>query len=190
MTIPRPCPSVEAILKKLAPETIRSNLVRAGLFLAGWEILKSEVQEKVRDFFLEGFDGSDFVYSARYKARVLDRHQSRFEASLLWLVETEALTKAQAARVRVLRDRRNEIAHELPKLLVDPDHAGVDLAVIQELKDLIGGLGVFWGHIEVDTNPYFVDQEVADADIKSGVSILMEHLVAAADEAGPGNAVR
>lgn len=183
MTTPRPTPSIEAILKKLAPETIRSNLVRAGLFLAGWEILKSEIQNKVKDFFLEGFDQSGFLYSNQYKTRVLDRHKSRFEASMMWLVETEALSEAQSAQVLKLRDHRNEVAHELPKLLLEPDHVGVDIAMIHELKELIGALGVFWGRIEVDINLDFDGREVEDAEIRSGVSLLMEHLVAAAKEA-------
>ena len=43
---------------------------------------------------------------------------SRFGASLLWLVEGDALSEAHAARIRALRDYRNEVAHELPKMLL------------------------------------------------------------------------
>jgi hypothetical protein len=47
-------PSPEEYLRKLQPETIRSNLVRAGLFLAGWEMLKGQIQGHVRDFLWVG----------------------------------------------------------------------------------------------------------------------------------------
>jgi hypothetical protein len=53
---------------------------------------------------------------------VLARHKSRFEASLLWLVEAGAVTVAEVDGVRSLREYRNEIAHELPRMLVEPGH--------------------------------------------------------------------
>jgi len=52
---------------------------------------------------------------------------------------------------------------------------------LHELKDLISALGVFWGRIEIETNEDFVGREIADADIVSGNSLLMGHLVAAAE---------
>jgi hypothetical protein len=73
---------VEALSKKLDPDAIQSNLVRAGLFLAGWEMLKSEIENKVRDFFSYGFDSNGPLYSPRYKTDVLSRHESQFQASL------------------------------------------------------------------------------------------------------------
>jgi hypothetical protein len=81
-----------------------------------------------------------------------------------------------------MREHRNEIAHELPRMLVDSDHAGIDIALLQELRDIIAALGRFWGRIEVDTDPDLVGHEIADADIVSGVSLLMDHLVAAAEK--------
>jgi len=177
--------ALEALAKKLHPDTIRSNLVRAGLYLAGWEMLKSEMQNKVREFYTVDVGGP---YSARrYAEKVLALDSGKekgkiFRASLLWLVETAALTEAQAERIRQMLDHRNEIAHEMPKVLVDDGHAGVDVALLREMRDIIAALGVFWGRIEIDTDPDFVGRDVADEDIRSGVSLFMDHLVAAAEE--------
>lgn len=168
---------------KLQPERLRVNLVRAGLFLAGWEMLKGEVQMQVRGFFLVGFDENGFTYSNDYTTRVLSRHKSAFEASLLWLVEAEALTEAQAGQVRRLRDYRNEVAHELPKLLLESAH-DLDVERIREMRELLAVLGLFWGRITVDTDPDFDGQQIADDDIRSMVSVFMDHLVDVADTFG------
>lgn len=55
------------------------------------------------------------------------------------------------------------------------------MSALHELKDLISGLGVSWGRIEIETNEDFVGREIADADILSGNSMLMHHLVDAAE---------
>jgi hypothetical protein len=171
----------EALLQKLAPETIRGGLVRAGIFLAGWELLKAQIQDSVRGFYLVGCDADGLRYSEDYTSRVLAKHPSVFEASLLWLVDQGALDATQATQVRPLRDKRNEVAHELPKLLIDPAHE-VPLQALQQMRELLAGLGRFWGRIEVDISPDFDDTEVADADIMSGSMLLMEHLLAVASE--------
>ena len=56
-----------------------------------------------------------------YKAKVLDRApKSRFRASLLWLVDMEAITLAQADRLDEIYDHRHDLTHELIKYVVDP----------------------------------------------------------------------
>src|SRR5687768_12192121 len=128
----QPLPSIDDMLKKLEPENIRANLVRAGLYLAGWEMLKTEVQDKVKAFYLIGFDENGFTYSDDYEKRVLARHKSRFLASVLWLVEAGALTEADADQLRALREYRNEVAHELPKMLVEVGH-DIDVDRIRQI---------------------------------------------------------
>jgi hypothetical protein len=38
--------------RKLQPGAMRTNLVRAALFLAGWEMGKGGIEERVREFHL------------------------------------------------------------------------------------------------------------------------------------------
>jgi hypothetical protein len=111
---------------------------------------------------------------------VLARHESVFEASLLWLIEAGALTEPQAATIRALRVYRNAIAHELPNMLLEPGH-DVDLARIREMRDIIAALGRFWVRIDIDCDPQFDGQVIDDADIKSGVMVVMEMLIVAAE---------
>ena len=180
----------EALLKKLAPDVVRSNLVRAGPFLAGWEILTSEIVKKVREFYMVDLDAGP-LSGQRYATKVLalDSGPEKgkvFRASLQWLVDGGALTELQATRIRQMRQHRNEIAHELPKILVNAEHAGIDVALVRDLRDIIAALGRFWGRIEIDTDEELAGRDIADADIISGLSVLMEHLVAATELSAEG----
>lgn len=170
----------EQLLEKISPENIRRNLVRAGLLLAGWEVLKKEVEDQLRDFYMLGLK-ADPLAQAAYETSVLSRHKWPFEASLLWLIESGALDEKQAQQVRDLRNYRNEVAHEIPKFMIE---FGCDANIerIREARDLIVILGRFWGRISVDVNPDFDADAVNDEDIHSGMSMLMNLLVGAAED--------
>lgn len=45
----------------LNPETLRSNLIVASIFLAAYEILRQSIIERIRDFYIKGFDSSGFT---------------------------------------------------------------------------------------------------------------------------------
>lgn len=168
----------EALANKLAASTIRVALQRAGMFLTGWELLASDIVDGVRQFF----ETRPGVVDPHYQRDVLARHKSPLEASALWLVEQGALTFEQAERVCALRVHRNEIAHELAKLLVDPSHE-INTKLLSEMATIIRAVGVFWGRIAVDVNGDFDGKEVKDEDIRSSASLLMAHLEAACESA-------
>lgn len=168
----------EALLKKLEPGAIRAALMRAGLLLAGWELLENEVVTKVKEFFWSGFDESGDKYDQAYERDVLSRSKHRFESSLLWLVETNALSLAQADSIRGMREHRNRVAHQLPTLLVDPAQE-ISPRPLEEMREVLKRLAVFWGRIEVDTNPDYDDREIDYEGIESGASMLMNYLIEA-----------
>ena len=166
----------DALREKLAAPNIRIALQRAGMFLTGWELLQSDILEGVRGFF----ELSPGVVSPEYQLEVLDRDKYPFEASLQWLVAQGAVTTAEAARVRSFRAHRNEIAHELPKLLVDPQH-NIDTTMLADMAAILRSIGVFWGRIAIETNGDFDGKDVKDDDIRSGATVLMAHLVTACE---------
>jgi hypothetical protein len=165
---------------KLAPESIGLTLVRAGCFLSAYELIRSEIVDNVRAFFCNGFNAAGLTYDEPAYQRVLDIDpKSKYRASCAWLVDMGALTPGQVQTLEGVRTHRSEIAHELPKLLIDPDFE-VRTELLLVAVEVIRALGVFWGSIDVDTNPDFDGQEVAYDEIKSGAYLLMEHLVAIA----------
>lgn len=167
---------IEALKHKLQPDEIRAGLMNAGLFLAGWELLKAEVVGRVRSFFVDEFTGTEFKPSGNYRTKVLSRHKSEFEASLLWLVDAGALSLEQADQVRAIHRHRHEVAHELPSLLVEPSR-DINIQHLRNMEELLGVLGRFWGHLELDGDPAFDAICVDASEIKSGAMLLMAYLV-------------
>lgn len=77
---------------------------------------------------------------------------------------------------------RNEVAEELPKLLIDPASA-LNTDLLSQMNTLIGVLGRFWAQIEFDTDEDLAGRDVHDLAVKSGSELLMEHLVSIATAA-------
>src|SRR5579859_3651101 len=130
---------------KLAPESIARTLIHAGCFLSAYELIKSEVVGKVHEFFWRGFEDGQHLYDeAQYQAHVLTRNpKSKYRASCAWLVEMGALTAEQVAILEEIHEHRQEIAHELPKLLIDPDFE-VRTDLLTTAIECVRRLGVFW----------------------------------------------
>ncbi|WP_131767015.1 hypothetical protein [Candidatus Protofrankia californiensis] len=166
----------ERLRQKLAPETVGTTLIRAGCFLSAYELIKSEIVDKVRGFFWCGF--KDLYDEEHYQRDVLSRNpKSRYRASCGWLVEMDALTSGQVKQLEAIHQHRQEIAHELPKLLIDPDFE-VKTDLLVAALGCLRSLGIFWGSIDVDTDPDFDGVDVDYNEIKSGSFLLMEYLVA------------
>lgn len=161
---------------KLAPESVATTLMRAGCFLSAYELIKPQIIDSVHDFFWCK-DGSHVYNEAQYARNVLSLGANKYLASCAWLVKMDALTDEQVATLAEIRTHRNEVAHELPKLLVDPDFE-VRTELLAEAVEIVRRLGVFWGSIEADTNPDFDDREIDYEGIKSGSYLLMEYLAA------------
>lgn len=166
----------DALNRKLAGPSIRVALQRAGIFLTGWELVKDDIEDRVRGFY----EIRTGTVDARYETEVLSRSKHRLEASVLWLVEMGALTAAQGARVQEVREHRNKIAHQLALLLVDPSHE-IDLTLLEDMAAIIRAVGAFFGRIAMDCDPEFDGRDVKDEDIRSGTSLLMDHLIAACE---------
>ena len=129
--------------EKLSPAEVRRNLVKASVFITAYELVKEAILERVSGFFINGFDQAGLKYSPAYERDVLSRDKSKVRASLLWLVDMKAITPQDLAAFDEMRKHRNEVAHELPKLLVDPDFS-VNLHLLNDLHIMLRCL-VSWG---------------------------------------------
>jgi hypothetical protein len=169
---------------KLSPEEVRRNLVKASVFITAYELMKDAILRNVSGFFISGFDQSGLTHSPEYERDVLSRDKNKVRASLLWLLDMKAITPDNLAAFDEMRKHRNEVAHDLPKLLVDPAFS-VDLHLLNELHIMLRRLDRFFGEIEVDTNPDFDGKQVDLDGIKSGTTLLLEYIIsiAAEDEA-------
>jgi hypothetical protein len=166
------------LAEKIAPEAVLLTLVQAGSFLSAYELIKYDVVEQVRNFFLTGFDEEGLTYSdAGYQRSVLSLNsKSRFRASAAWLQSMDAITTEEVTKLEEIKNHRDEIAHEMPRLLVEPDFV-VKTQLLAEAAEIVRRLGVFWGTIAVQTDSVSDPDEVDYEAIKSGSYLLMEYLV-------------
>jgi hypothetical protein len=182
--------------KIFSPEILRANLLLSSLYLTSYEILKIAIIEGVKDFFIyqtpvsddaekellnsvdptlverlrEGYQKEVNEYEEAVGVSFDDRDKLGLIPSCKWLQKQGALSEEEVDEIRTIRDHRNEIAHELPALLIGE---GFDIQVehFQRIRTLIHKVDVFWARNDVmfDANTFDeVDiQDVSDDEIVS-----------------------
>jgi hypothetical protein len=163
---------------KLSHEGMTRTLIRAGALLSAYELIKLQIVDGVSDFYWSGrMNGDKKEYYPDYQTDVVDRDKSLYRASAAWLVESDALTPEDAVVLEKIHEHRNEIAHELPKILIDPDF-DVNASLLVDATIVLRRLDVFWGRMSMDIDhARSEDIEVADKDIWEGPSLLMVSLM-------------
>jgi len=168
--------------ERFTPEHLRHSLISASLFLSAYEFLKSRILANTRDHFVEGIDARGIRYSSSYVSDVLSRDpKNRFRASCLWLAEMGAISSEDVEVAIRIRKHRNEVAHELAELVVDPDRA-IDPGMFRESLRLIATLDRFWGAFAIDTDFEFEGENAVQEQPKSLGLLIMEYIVSVVGE--------
>jgi hypothetical protein len=111
----------------LNPDVLRPNLIIASLYIAAFEVLKSTVVDRIKDFYTSGFDENGPRTSPGYQTKVLSKNRSPQHASLEWLKESKAVDDHDIAIYERVKECRNELAHEIPHFAhewISPSPAG------------------------------------------------------------------
>jgi hypothetical protein len=162
---------------------LQHNLVLAGLYLVAYELLRGSIVGRLRLFFAPG--GVDADPGSEYGAKVLALYpKDVFHASCLWLRENQAISEADVVDLQGIRDHRNELAHELPSFLVEVERV-VDVRRLERIRSLVTKVEHWWiREVEIPTHPDFDGQQIADNDIRSGVAMFLDMVVATALQTG------
>ncbi len=59
----------EKLAAKVAPDSVATTLIRAGCFLSAYELIKTEIVDRVHSFFWSGFDNGKHLYMSRATER-------------------------------------------------------------------------------------------------------------------------
>ncbi len=163
--------------KFLNPESLRGNLIIASIFLAAYELLRTSVIDRIRDFFTYEFNEHGGVVSEDYKSKILSLDKSPLRASLLWLKEMSAIGDTDIELVDEIRKHRNELAHDLPKFIATAD-AEINVNLLGSIYELLTKIDRWWiKEVDIPTNPDFDGQEVADDEIQSGMMLCMQMML-------------
>ena len=153
---------------KLEPDQIKRNLTRAGLLLVAYELLKFDIVYRVR---------ADFKQTGRdYRAEVLNLAEKRFEASCRWLAANGAFSEASVMRILEIEKHRHEVAHELPRFLLDPD-SEINTGLLRDAFPYLTSLSQFWQAREIDASkpPHEVFENIAH--MPSTSAFLMRYIL-------------
>lgn len=183
--------------KVFTPNILRINLLLSSLYLTSFEILKTAIIEGVKDFFIYQEPSSDDnlkeslraidpslvehfqdsyqeevnEYEKEVGIKLDDRDKLGLIPSCKWLQRQGVLSEEEVEEIRKIRDHRNEIAHELPELLVG-EGFDIQLEHFQRIRTLIHKVDVFGARNEVFFDMSTLDevdvQDVPDDQIVSG----------------------
>lgn len=133
---------------------IEEKLKFAGLLLLSYEILKNLIIKPIKSFYenTKFSDNSPFV---SYEVDVLSRHKSEFKACLLYLKDfMEAINSDDINIILELRDKRNIVAHELPKIIENFDFTEFKTIALKT-KDVIFKISNYRVKMELGADPNF-----------------------------------
>ena len=172
------------MMRKLDPNEIRLGLIEAAGFLALFELLRAEVILAPAGLFFDSpptgttgdlkftrFKRGKLVPSKRYREVVLRGQTEKFDAYALaasWLASVNAITPSEVAELLAIRKYRNEVAHELQEILIDPDRRlrNVFSTRASELLAKVGRWGV--RNIELEGE----SAQIPDEELETGRSIM------------------
>lgn len=166
--------------KFLDADEMKSNLIRASLYLFSYELLKNTIVDKIKDFYMTGFDENGFIYSKEYKEKVANRKvdgkQNIFLSSLHWLEEIGAITKNDISEISSIREMRNTVAHQIDKILTDSEF-NIDSYKEEKMFDYIDKIERWWiREVEIPTNPNYDGEEIPDEGILPGKIIFCKYV--------------
>ncbi len=161
----------------LKPEALRGKLISASLYLAAFEMLKTSIVDRLRDFYTFHFDEAGGHPDPTYDQDVLKRNRSPVYASLSWLLERRAIEQADIDVFETLKDCRNRIAHEMAQLALlggSLDH----LALFPNLVRLMRKIEVWWiVNVEIPTNEDFAGIDIDEDGIIPGPIMTVKMLL-------------
>jgi hypothetical protein len=170
----------------LSPDELNRNLVHAGLFLVAFELVRRLVVKRVKGFY-EGITFGEGGPFKSYEHDVLARHKDVFEASLPYLRDHfEAISAQDLNAIQALRQHRNLIAHELPRLLPTMDPAA-NYALLSRAREALFRLSNFWVYIDVGADPEFKSQDIDWENVAGEDLMLLDQIIGGCRSYGDRN---
>ena len=118
------------------------------------------------------------IVESRYRDEVTMCHRDLLRASSLWLEKAGVISGSEVEEIGRVWKHRNEVAHELPRLLSQSDLT-LNLDYFLRIRELLEQIEVWWiRNIETLIDPMFDSIEVDDIEIRPGR--VMDHVISVA----------
>ena len=126
---------------------LKTNVNFAAMFVLNYECLKDYVINQIREFYSEHikFEGDRPIYeeSKAYKDEVRSLDNNIENASLKWFIQSDAITQSDYDTYQKIRERRNDITHELLKNL-NEGFTEADAILFSDLLSIYSKLDKWW----------------------------------------------
>lgn len=197
--------------KMLDSENIRITLLYASLYLSAFELLRSSLIEDTKSFFvildrqdidtMKSIDGvleletvnklkgeirnqiAEYEQAVQIKYNAPEQHA--LVPSCNWLQSMGALSENDVADIKKIRDQRNQIAHNMPKVLF-ADGISLDVDLFTRIREILRKLSLFWArqqlHFNLETLEELDISQVKDDDIWSGREVLLQVMIESFNE--------
>lgn len=167
---------------------LSKNLALAALYLATFELLKSTIIVNIRSFFFRGenIDPAKKQPKAyleemdKYFERYVNKSDREYLACCDWLVEMKSITEEDKELLIKIKKQRNDIAHELPYILIDPMRE-IDVKHLDIARQYIDKIDCWWIlNVDLACNPDFDNNvDVNESQIVSSRTIMLNHIFSA-----------
>jgi hypothetical protein len=154
-------------MKFLDENEVKFQLITASLYLTAYDLLIDTIIRKIEEFYTDGFDENGFIIGEKYNTEVRGLYKKDIViASTKWLVQNNVISELELERIKLFKEHRNELAHELTKMISDSD-ANTKTEFISEIRDLYLKIQKWWFvEFECQVNPELghIDKEKLDYD--------------------------
>jgi hypothetical protein len=172
---------------------IRQQFIYAGLLLTIFERFKVYVVDQVDGFFSEHIEIKDGVLNytrgERFKQIIREsgsgepgQHGNKaFRAALHWFYDLGAISKHEFGEVERIYALRNEIGHELLRIIADDTKNPIKLEDVLTTFSVYVKIVRWWiKEVEATTNPAFNQEEYDNADwdsVESSDTIFLREII-------------
>lgn len=153
----------------LNPDVLRPRIMHAAIFIVAFDLLKSTIVDRPRQFFETGWSDVEQHPDPDY-AELLARNRSPLYASLDWLKEHGAIDADDLEAFEKVKARRNHLAHELLDVLTSPAEPPAESdRTFDELVRILRKIEVWWVlNFDLPANPDFDGIDVSPDDVTPG----------------------
>ena len=165
-------------------EYVKERLVFYSSYLLCYENLKHKIMNDVINFFciLNIKDGKVTISETKHwkeiKKRKINEKSNTFLSVMLWFVENGAITMAEYDEIVKIRNDRNQISHELVKLLYEDSNKAIFEENFIKCINIFTKIEKWWiFNIEMPTSTEKFDSDVTMDDVVPGNNILLDMIL-------------
>lgn len=160
----------------LNEDILKSNINFAALFVLNFECLKDYIITQPRDFYSDVAikDGKLCCEKMeKYKKEVRSLEKNIENASLRWFMNADAITEEDYNLYQELRERRNDITHELLKNLNNGFNE-TDAKLYVKLLELYQKIDKWWiNEIEIPISGEVLPDEYDPEQVSGGQAMIL-----------------